>query len=88
MAKYSLEEKLEAVLRVIEDGMSKQQSAKILGVHKSRVHQWVQLYIEHGQEGLVMKNGSYTGEFKQRVPKPVDVCDTTFSNSQYAIMST
>ena len=67
MAKYSLEEKLEAVLRVIEDGMSKQQSAKILGAHKSRVHQWVQLYIEHGQEGLVMKNGSYTGEFKQSV---------------------
>ena len=31
MAKYSYEEKLEAVIRVIEDGMSGKASARILG---------------------------------------------------------
>jgi len=67
MAKYSYEEKLEAVLRVIEDGMSQQQSAKILGAHKNCVQKWLRLYNEHGPEGLVIKHGSYTGDFKQNV---------------------
>ena len=31
MAKYSYEERLEAVLRVVEEGMSVKASAKILG---------------------------------------------------------
>ena len=67
MAKYSNEEKLEAVLRVLNDGMSQAQSAKILGAHKTCVHKWVQLYNELGPEGLIVKHGSYTGEFKQNV---------------------
>ena len=67
MAKYSYEEKLEAVLRVIDEGMSQTQSAKILGTHDTCVHKWLQLYNELGPEGLNVKHGSYTGEFKQNV---------------------
>ena len=67
MAKYSYEEKLEAVLRVIDEGMSQAQSAKILGTHETCVHKWLQLYNELGPEGLIIKHGSYTGEFKQNV---------------------
>ena len=37
MSKYSYEEKLEAVLRVIEECMSHRASAKVLGVAKSQV---------------------------------------------------
>ena len=40
MSKYSYEEKLEAVLRVINEGMSKIASGKILGVSEPTVHKW------------------------------------------------
>lgn len=41
MSKYSYEEKLEAVLRVIKDGMSAQTSAKITGTALVVVQRWV-----------------------------------------------
>lgn len=64
MAKYSYEEKLEAVLRVIEDGMSAEQSGHILGTSKAPVERWVARYKQFGPEGLLMKHGSYSGDFK------------------------
>ncbi len=64
MAKYSLEEKVEAVLRVVDDGMSKHESARILGVDKKMVHRWVLLYEQYGIEGLLKKARSYDGAFK------------------------
>ena len=67
MSKFSYEEKLEAVLRVIEDGMSCQSSAHILGCAKRPVERWVDRYKQFGVEGLLMKHGSYTGEFKLSV---------------------
>ena len=67
MSKYSYEEKLEAVLRVIEEGMSHRASAKVLGVAKSQVQRWVKRYETYGPEGLSLHNGTYTGEFKQHV---------------------
>lgn len=67
MSKYSYEEKLETVLRVIEEGMSQGASAKVLGVAKSQVQRWVKLYETYGPEGLSLHNGTYTGEFKQYV---------------------
>lgn len=67
MSKYSYEEKLEAVLRVIEDGMSLRDSAKILGTSKNPVSRWVKRYEMYGPEGLLIHNGTYTGEFKQHV---------------------
>ena len=64
MAKYSQEEKLEAVLRVVEEGMSLENSAKILGTAYSQVRRWVKRYEQFGVEGLLMKQGTYNGDFK------------------------
>ena len=67
MSKYSYEEKLEAVLRVIKDGMSAQTSAKITGTALVVVQRWVAQYEQFGSEGLTMKHGSYDGAFKVNV---------------------
>lgn len=67
MFKYSFQEKLEAVLRVIDDGMSLNESACILGANKSCVKVWVDMYNQHGIEGLHSKKHTYTGEFKVSV---------------------
>ena len=64
MAKYSYEEKLEAVLRVIDDGMSSKASGKILGTAEAVVRRWVARYQQFGPEGLLLKYGSYDGDFK------------------------
>ena len=64
MSKYSYEEKLEAVQRVIDDKMSAQSSANILGTNHTQVQRWVARYKQFGVEGLLMKHGSYSGDFK------------------------
>lgn len=67
MSKYSYEEKLEAVLRVVDDGMTVQQSARILGTSKTPVLRWVARYRKFGPEGLLLKHGIYDGAFKLSV---------------------
>ena len=67
MAKYSYEEKLDAVLRVTKDGMSLKNSAKILGTSLEHVRRWVMRYNQFGPEGLLIKHGSYDGAFKVSV---------------------
>lgn len=67
MSKFSHQEKLEAVLRVLDDGMSPQDSAHILGANRSCIKKWIDLYKNFGVEGLVLKNGFYTGDFKVSV---------------------
>jgi transposase len=67
MAKYSYEEKLEAVLRVVEGGMPVRISAKILGTAHEHVRRWVMRYEQFGPEGLIVKHGSYDGAFKVSV---------------------
>ena len=67
MSKYSYEEKLEAVLRVIEDGMSAKQSGHILGTTEAPVRRWVERYRQFGPEGLLLKHGTYDGAFKLSV---------------------
>lgn len=67
MAKFSYQEKLEAVLRVVEEGMSPRDSAHILETDRSCVKKWIDLYKNFGVEGLLLKNGFYTGDFKLSV---------------------
>lgn len=67
MSKYSYEEKLEAVLRVIEDGMSVKKSAHILVTNIAPVQRWVARYRQFGPEGLLLKHGTYDGAFKVSV---------------------
>jgi len=58
MSKYSYEQKLEVVMRVVEKGLSNKVAGSIIGVHEGNVREWVKLYQEHGVEGLLMKHGS------------------------------
>ena len=67
MSKDSYEEKLEAVLRVVDDGMSLRDSAKILGTGREHIRRWVMRYEQFGSEGLLLKHGSYDGDFKVSV---------------------
>lgn len=67
MSKYSYEERLEAVIRVVEGGMSPKQSAKILGTGHEHVRRWLMRYQKFGTAGLMLKNGSYDGDFKLSV---------------------
>jgi transposase len=67
MSKFSYEEKLEAVLRVVNDHMSCKASARILGATNELIRQWVMRYNQFGTEGLLLKHGSYSGEFKVSV---------------------
>jgi len=47
--------------------MSCMAAAKMLGTAKEHVRRWVRRYEEYGTEGLLLKSGSYTGEFKIKV---------------------
>ena len=67
MSKYSLEDKLSAISRVLDEGMSCYSSAQILGTVKSVVQTWVRKYEKYGIKGLSMKYGKYSGKFKNFV---------------------
>ena len=67
MAKYSLETKLKAVTDVLELGMSPGVVAKSLNTSKVVVRGWGARYEIFGVDGLTMKAGIYSGDFKVRV---------------------
>lgn len=64
MSKFIFEEKLEAVLRVLNEGMSKGESARILGVSKAKLCEWINIYQEQGPQALMNGGASYDGQFK------------------------
>ena len=57
MSKYSYEEKLEAEIRLIEQGMRNKASAKYLGTAQGHVQRWVSRYEKYGPEGLLLHIG-------------------------------
>ena len=67
MAKYTYEQRLKAVLDVVEKHMSNEAVGKLLGCGKTLVKRWVDRYEKFGLEGLTLKHGTYSGEFKQHV---------------------
>jgi len=67
MSKYSNETKIKAIESVKAKGLSYKMAAEQVGAGKSDVEKWVRLYQEHGIEGLLIKNGTYTGQFKVSV---------------------
>jgi len=69
MAKYSLEAKFKAVNDVLELGMSAGAVAKLLRTAKVVVQRWVARYEAFGIDGLLMKSGTYSGDFKVSVIK-------------------
>jgi len=67
MSKFTLETKLKAVEDVLEKGMSCLAAARLLNTAETVVLRWVKRYEIFGSEGLSMKSGTYTGDFKIHV---------------------
>jgi len=67
LAKYSLEFKLKVVKYILDEKNSSEQASKIFDVPVSPIKRWVKRYEIHGSKGLLMKQGSYTGDFKLNV---------------------
>ena len=65
--KYSYEEKIEAVLRIVNDGMSVRESARILGASPANVRMWRELYLKNGPDSLKYKRMTYDGAYKTAV---------------------
>ena len=66
-SKYSTEEMLLTVKKVIDEKSSIKQAARDIGIHKSEVQKWVAAYRHHGIAGIERVRIVYTGEFKQTV---------------------
>jgi len=64
MSKFSYEQKLEAVLKVKNEQMTRRGAAKLLGVSKTMVNRWVDRYEQFGEEVLRQKRRKYDGQFK------------------------
>jgi transposase len=67
MAKFTYEQRMKAVKDMTEKHMSHRTVAKMLGCNHEVVRRWLKLYEQFGVDGLIMKHGTYTGEFKQHV---------------------
>lgn len=67
MAKYSVELKQEIVDYYLSGKVSYKNTAKKYKVDKGDVIKWVAAYHQHGIEGLLIKNLTYTGDFKLSV---------------------
>ena len=64
MTKYSIETKRELIDKVENKNHAIGSAANELGISKSVATRWVKMYEYHGYEGLMMRSGIYTGEFK------------------------
>jgi len=64
MAKYSSDLKVKITRDYFEGGESFNSLEKKYSVERSTIIKWIKLYHYHGIEGLVMKRGSYDGQFK------------------------
>jgi transposase len=65
--KYGYDQKLKAVLAVVKDYQSINSVAEKIGADKKEVRRWVGLYKQFGGNGLSIKNGKYSLEFKLSV---------------------
>lgn len=67
--KFSYEEKLAVVRRVLKGMESAQAAARRIGGGKTTVQRWVDHYRQDGTVGLKLRHGYYEGGFKIRVIK-------------------
>ena len=65
--KFSLETRLRAVKRIIDNHFSYPQVCDEFGVCITQLQRWVRFYQLHGLEGLKFKSNNYTGDFKLHV---------------------
>lgn len=64
MGKFTVEEKLNAVRDYVTGNDSKKGVAKRYGVDRSVLKQWIELFQNHGEEGLRKRYTNYSAEFK------------------------
>ena len=64
MAKFTAEEKLEAVLRYLNTNESYLSIAKSLGTDKMSIIKWVKQYEYHGEEAFIKRYTNYSAQFK------------------------
>ena len=60
----SVENKIESVLQVLNGKKSVIEVADGLGLHRDTVNRWVNLYKEHGEDGLNSPNSHRTTQSK------------------------
>jgi transposase len=70
--KYSYEKKLAVVVSVVSGQESVSSAARHLGTSHKHVRRWVALYEHYGKEGLRIKNGYYSEEFKLSVIRDME----------------
>lgn len=58
---------MKAVMDMTEKHISHRTVAKMLECNHEVVRRWLKRYEQFGVEGLILKHGTYTGEFKQHV---------------------
>lgn len=68
-SKYTIEEKIQAVLDYKSGNRGTAQICNDLGLHKANLHRWVHQYDKYGDSAFLPKqrNQAYTKEFKERV---------------------
>lgn len=64
MAKFTVEEKIVAVQEYLNGQDSISGVAREFGIDRKLFHQWIELYRNHGQEGLRKRYTNYSAEFK------------------------
>ena len=52
-AKFSFETRLDIVLRCLKGQTTANHEAKVLGINRSRVSEWISLYQSLGEDGLI-----------------------------------
>ena len=64
MAKFTAEEKLQAVLRYLEGKESFREIAKSLGADDKTIRVWMKQYEYHGVEAFIKRYTNYSAQFK------------------------
>ncbi|MED3562544.1 IS3 family transposase, partial [Bacillus xiapuensis] len=72
MSKFTFEDKLWAVKEYEKGILSYRDIAKKLGTVHKTIQQWVNLYLEHGEESLRKSYTNYSAAFKMEVLKYMD----------------
>ncbi|KOO48756.1 transposase [Viridibacillus arvi] len=67
MAKFTAEEKLNAVERALKGKESYMVIAKSIGVDDTAIHKWVKQYEHNGVEAFIKQYTNYTQQFKLNV---------------------
>jgi len=76
--KHDYEKRLKAVLAVIEDYRSMSSVAKEMGIDSKEVRRLVAFYKQFGKDGLSIKNGRYSAEFKLSVIRHMEENDLSY----------